>query len=84
MALSYNLGYQESISKHPTKPQIFAGKPYSTFPSIWQWLVYNLKKQFKVQIIGILEEIDSFCDQKYIYENLGIQQLFFRETFPKK
>ena len=22
--------------------------------------VYNLKKQFKVQIIGILEEIDSF------------------------
>ena len=26
--------------------------------------VYNLKKQFKVQIIGILEQIDSFIDQK--------------------
>ena len=31
MALSYNLGYQESISMHPTRRQIFAGKPYSTF-----------------------------------------------------
>ena len=26
--------------------------------------IYNLKKQFKVQIIGILEEILSFIDQK--------------------
>ena len=26
--------------------------------------IYNLKKQFKVQIIGILEEADSFIDQK--------------------
>ena len=30
MALSYNLGYQEIISVHPTRRQIFAGKPYST------------------------------------------------------
>ena len=33
------------------------------------------KKQFKVKIIGILEEIDSFIDQKCTYEkvttNLG-------------
>ena len=28
MALSYNLAYQESISVHPTRRQIFAGKPY--------------------------------------------------------
>ena len=28
------------------------------------------KKQFKVQIIGILEEIDSFIDQKCTYENV--------------
>ena len=34
MALSYNLGYQESISVHSTRRQIFAGKPYSTFPNI--------------------------------------------------
>ena len=56
------------------------------------------KKQFKVQIIGILEEIDSFYWQKCTYEkvtkNLGralhplmwtksiITATFFRETFP--
>ena len=40
MALSYNLGYQEIISVHPTRRQIFAGKPYSTFPNIWEWLIY--------------------------------------------
>ena len=40
MALSYNLGYQESISVHPTRRQILAGKPDSTFPNIWQWLIY--------------------------------------------
>ena len=28
------------------------------------YYIYNLKKQFKVQIISILEEIDSFIDQK--------------------
>ena len=39
MALSYNLGYQESILVHPTRRQIFAGKPYSTFPNIWQWVI---------------------------------------------
>ena len=40
MALSYNLGYQESISLHPTRRQNFAGKPYSNFPNIWEWLLY--------------------------------------------
>ena len=40
MALSYNLGYQESISVHPTRRQNFAGKPYSIFPNIWEWLIY--------------------------------------------
>ena len=40
MALSYNLGYQESISVHLTRRQIFDGKPYSNFPNIWQWLIY--------------------------------------------
>ena len=39
MALSYNLGYQESISVHPTRRQIFAGKPYSTLPNIWEWVI---------------------------------------------
>ena len=39
MAFSYSLGYQESISVHPTRRQIFAGKPDSTFPNIWEWLI---------------------------------------------
>ena len=42
MALNYNLGYQVSISVHPTGRQIFAGKPYSTFPNIWHPLIYQL------------------------------------------
>ena len=41
MAISYNLGYQEGISVHPTRRQIFAGKPYSTFPNIWEWVIYT-------------------------------------------
>ena len=41
MALSYNLGYQESISVHPTRRQNFAGKVYSNFPNIWEWLLLN-------------------------------------------
>ena len=41
MALSYNLGYQESISVHPTRRQYFAGKPYSNFPNIWEWLIFS-------------------------------------------
>ena len=39
MALSYNLGYQESISVHPTRRQNFAGKVYSNLPNIWEWLI---------------------------------------------
>ena len=46
MALSYNLGYQESISVHPTRRQNFAGKPDSNFPNIWEWLIYWNKWRF--------------------------------------
>ena len=45
MALSFNLGYQESISVHPTRRQNFAGKVYSNFPNIWEWLVWKFSKQ---------------------------------------
>ena len=41
MALSYNLGYQESISVHPSRRQNFAGKVYSIFPIIWEWVLSN-------------------------------------------
>ena len=44
MALSFNLGYQESISVHPTKRQNFAGKVYSNFPNIWEWLISYIVK----------------------------------------
>ena len=40
MTLSYNLAYQEIILVHPTRHQIFAGKPYSTFHNIWDLLIY--------------------------------------------
>ena len=46
MALTYNLGYQESISVHPTRRQNFAGKPYSNFPNIWEWLICNQSLSF--------------------------------------
>ena len=51
MALSYNLGYQESISVHPTRRQNFAGKVYSNFPNIWEWLIYlwTLKLAFQLR-----------------------------------
>ena len=31
--------YQESISVHPTRRQILSGKPYSTFPNIWELVI---------------------------------------------
>ena len=36
---TYNLGYQKSISVHPTRRQNFAGKVYSVFPNIWEWVI---------------------------------------------
>ena len=39
MTLSYNLAYQEIILVHPTRRQIFLGKPYSTFWNIWDLLL---------------------------------------------
>ena len=39
IALSYNLAYQEIISVHPRRRQIFAGKPHSTFWNIWEWVI---------------------------------------------
>ena len=44
------MGYQESISVHPTRRQIFAGKPDSTFPNIWEWLLYTFYLIFDATI----------------------------------
>ena len=49
MALSYNLDYQESISVHPTRRQNFAGKPYSTFWNIWEWVICTLTTVWATQ-----------------------------------
>ena len=43
MTLSYSLAYQEIISVHPTRRQICAGKPYSTFWNIWDLLISHLR-----------------------------------------
>ena len=55
MALSYNLGYQESISVHPTRRQIFAGKPYSTFANIWEWVISCLQEEI-LQTLDLLKQ----------------------------
>ena len=54
MALSYNLSYQESISVHPTRRQNFAGKPYSNFPNIWEWLIYVYVCLYKLNSVEYL------------------------------
>ena len=62
------------------------------------YYIYNLKKQFKVRIISILQEIDSFIDQKCTSwkcdkkfgqgpppsfgQNPKEQQYFFQENVP--
>ena len=70
MALSYNLGYQESISVHPTRRQIFAGKPYSTFPNIWEWLIY-FQYESEYENFAFL-----FVTKKNIYNSSFLWQLW--------
>ena len=48
MALSYNLAYQEIISVHPTKRQIFAGKSDSAFWNIWEWVIMKTGANFSL------------------------------------
>ena len=59
MALSYNLGYQESISVHPTRRQIFAGKTDSTFPNIWQWVVCASSEVFLDQMTSLVPRLNE-------------------------
>ena len=79
MALSFNLGYQESISVHPTRRQNFAGKPYSNFPNIWQWLIWRSHASWYVKLETIvcfwyIKNINSekilphrVCTSEYMY-----------------
>ena len=79
MALSYNLGYQESISVHPTRRQNFAGIVYSNFPNIWEWLVceYYAKKSFSM-IIMLLPFYQSDTALWYcVHAILGFMCEFF-------
>ena len=60
MALSYNLAYQEIISVHPTRRQIFADKSDSTFWNIWEWVIYLLLLCVKMNwTSGILSQLQS-------------------------
>ena len=73
MALSYNLGYQESISVHPTRRQIFAGKSDSTFWNIWEWVISSTHlvnmcfKQRKEKE----KKSGRYVNIKYFHENEG-------------
>ena len=62
MSLSYNLAYQELILVHPTRRQIFAGKPYSTFWNIWDLLVYRRKKLCQWSVDDLLYDCDAKLD----------------------
>ena len=62
MTLSYNLAYQEIILVHPTRRQIFAGKPYSTFWKIWDLLVF-------LSCLSFLKSVLSNSNDK-VSENL--------------
>ena len=85
MALSYDLGYQESISVHPTRRQIFAGKPYSTFPNMWQWLIYwknqwwlnqPTDRQGEYKAIGLFQKLENRKRQKFAIEEEKKQPVF--------
>ena len=94
MALSYNLAYQESISVHPTRRQIFAGKTDSTFWNIWQWVIFKLKNNICTYVscpkYGIfvwktslrsLQRWNLVVD-KETYLLLGKQYMFFKSKAP--
>ena len=72
MALSFNLGYQESISVHPTRRQNFAGKVYSNFPNIWQWLIpeYTLYNMYTLRSLHTFSSNLIFSD--VIHHTLGL------------
>ena len=77
MALSYNLGYQESISVHPTRRQIFAGKPYWTFPNIWEWLILffstsaSLEPSYVLRALGAEEDMAHSSIRSYVWKPLS-------------
>ena len=79
--LSYNLAYQEIISVHPTRRQIFAGKTDSTFWNIWQWVIpdiLGLSKQIRVYPISgdiqYFRLIDTHWLSKLIQDGSGIEK----------
>ena len=53
MTLSYNFAHQEIILVHPTRRRIFAGKPYSTFWNIWEWVICKVFVCSKVRTASI-------------------------------
>ena len=61
MALSYNLGYQESILAHPTRRQIFAGKTDSTFWN-WEWVTYLQGWQIYIGVLILPLKGSTRCE----------------------
>ena len=65
MTLIYNLAYQEIISVHPTRRQIFAGKSDSTFWIIWHWVLYwsfaTMHQQVEPHTDPVPSCINQYC-----------------------
>ena len=75
MALSYNLGYQESISVHPTRRQNFAGKVYSNFPNIWKWVILIWEDHWQVQCF-----LGNHCKFQWFWRDHCKFSMVFEET----
>ena len=74
MTLSYNLAYQEIILVHPTRRQIFAGKPYSTFWNIWDLFMYSIVHLIKMWKMLFEISTHSLCNAQF-------HQLHFLDAF---
>ena len=78
----YNI--QESISVHPTRRQNFAGKVYSIFPNIWEWVIQsnlpfqrmeNMRQKFVFVAFSVSSSLPTSqmeCHKSLFYFVVGI------------
>ena len=69
MTLSYNLAYQETILVHPTRHQIFAGKPCNASGGLVSWFVFFSLGGFPC-LTGIYD-MDVCLREKWVSWELG-------------
>ena len=80
MPLSYNLAYQEIILVHPTRRQIFTGKPYATFWNIWEWVIPRIKSEYEAKNNMWHYDIDNDCHIKRSFIKEWMSVKYFINT----